>query len=82
MIDGVAFQLVYQTFVFLSRSSISFGLPPLPVRLMSLPAMIQFCVFIMLATESAFGLFPDNPSITLFLIFCLIAVEGFCGGLA
>ncbi|KAG8950154.1 battenin CLN3 protein [Tulasnella sp. 424] len=75
-------QLVYQTFVFFSRSSISLGLPALPTKLLWLPAFVQSFVFIALSTESARGIFPDDPGVTIFLIFCLIAVEGFCGGLA
>ncbi|KAG9041710.1 battenin CLN3 protein [Tulasnella sp. UAMH 9824] len=75
-------QLVYQTFVFFSRSSISLGLPALPTNLLGLPALVQSFVFITLSTESAKGIFPDDVGVTIFLIFCLIAVEGFCGGLA
>ncbi|KAG6857514.1 hypothetical protein H0H87_002139 [Tephrocybe sp. NHM501043] len=49
-------QLVYQTTVFLSRSSISLGIPPLPARLLSLPAVLQAVILVILAFESAVGL--------------------------
>ncbi|KIO34439.1 hypothetical protein M407DRAFT_16955 [Tulasnella calospora MUT 4182] len=75
-------QLVYETFVFLSRSSISLGFPALPTNLLGLPALVQSLIFIALSTESAKGIFPDNVGITISLIFLLIAVEGLCGGLA
>ncbi|KAI0059950.1 batten's disease protein Cln3 [Artomyces pyxidatus] len=76
-------QLVYQLTVFLSRSSISLGLPPLPYRLLYSPAILQACILLALAYESAAGFFSDaseGSSIT--LIFLLISVEGICGGLA
>ncbi|KZV95981.1 batten's disease protein Cln3 [Exidia glandulosa HHB12029] len=77
-------QLVYQTSVFLSRSSISLGIPPLPARLLPLPAIVQAFILAILALESGLGLFADNSdvSIPLFLIFVLISAEGICGGLA
>ncbi|KIO24392.1 hypothetical protein M407DRAFT_15430 [Tulasnella calospora MUT 4182] len=75
-------QLVYQTFVFFSRSSISLGFPALPANLLGLPALVQSFVFITLSTESAKGIFPDDVGTTISLVFLLIAVEGFCGGLA
>ncbi|KAJ7216500.1 batten's disease protein Cln3 [Mycena pura] len=44
-------QLVYQTTVFLSRSSISLGVPALPTRLISLPAIIQAIIFLTLTFD-------------------------------
>ncbi|KAJ7777956.1 batten's disease protein Cln3 [Mycena maculata] len=77
-------QLVYQTTVFLSRSSISIGIPPLPARLLSLPAIIQAVILLLLTVESAVGLFPSDAdeawSIT--AVFLLISLEGICGGSA
>lgn len=77
-------QLVYQTFVFFSRSSISVGLPALPTSLLWIPAMVQSGVLLTLALESAIGIFPEenDPTLTISLVFMLIAVEGVCGGLA
>ncbi|KAH9057339.1 batten's disease protein Cln3 [Lactarius vividus] len=63
-------QLVYQSTVFLSRSSLSLGLPPLPTRAISIPSPI-------LSSESALGYFPD--ALAPGLVFCLIiSVPSFC----
>jgi len=76
-------QLVYQATVFLSRSSISLGLPALPARLLSLPAITQLMILLLLMCESAFGLFsPESEGTSFLFVFVLISVEGFCGGLA
>ncbi|EIW54652.1 batten's disease protein Cln3 [Trametes versicolor FP-101664 SS1] len=76
-------QLVYQSTVFLSRSSISLGLPPLPGRLLSLPAFVQGAILCTLAFESAVGIFGDaHEGVSFALVFLLICVEGVCGGLA
>ncbi|KAF7366479.1 Protein BTN [Mycena sanguinolenta] len=81
-------QLVYQTTVFLSRSSISIGIPPLPAKLLPLPAILQAVILLTLAFESAVGIFPSGPgagdweawSVT--VVFLLISLEGICGGSA
>ncbi|KAJ7507373.1 CLN3 protein-domain-containing protein [Mycena galericulata] len=76
-------QLVYQTTVFLSRSSISIGLPPLPARLLPLPAIIQAGILLALAFESAVGIFPDaSEAWSIGTVFLLISLEGICGGSA
>lgn len=76
-------QLVYQATVFLSRSSISFGLPVLPARLLPLPAIMQTIIFSLLFIESAHGFFPsDWEAISISFVFTLISIEGICGGLA
>ncbi|EJD01806.1 batten's disease protein Cln3 [Fomitiporia mediterranea MF3/22] len=76
-------QLVYQTTVFLSRSSISLGLPPLPGRLLSMPAIVQFGILVILALESGVGLIPaDSEGLAAGIVFVLISIEGVCGGLA
>ncbi|KAF5384288.1 hypothetical protein D9615_003218 [Tricholomella constricta] len=76
-------QLVYQTTVFFSRSSISMGLPPLPFRLLSLPAILQCLILLILGFEAAVGLFPDDASgMSIVTVFLLISLEGICGGLA
>jgi len=43
---------------------------------------VQSIVLVTLATESASGYFPSDISWTFFFIFCLIGIEGICGGLA
>ena len=76
-------KLVYQTTVFLSRSSISLGIPALPARLMPLPAIIQCIIFLALMYESAIGFFGDeSESFSIFFVFTLISLEGLCGGSA
>ncbi|KAL4072190.1 batten's disease protein Cln3 [Scleroderma citrinum] len=76
-------QLVYQTTVFMSRSSISLGIPPLPTRLLSLPAIVQLVILFTLAYESAVGIFAeDYEGRSIVFVFILISIEGICGGLA
>ncbi|TFK31683.1 batten's disease protein Cln3 [Crucibulum laeve] len=76
-------QLVYQSTVFLSRSSISLGLPALPSRLLSLPAILQAAILLALGIESAWGWFgEEREGASILFIFLLISLEGICGGLA
>ena len=76
-------QLVYQSTVFISRSSISLGIPPLPEKLLSLPAVAQFLILVTLMYESAVGIFSeDHPATSILFVFLLISMEGICGGLA
>lgn len=76
-------KLVYQTTVFFSRSSISVGLPPLPLRLLSLPAILQSLILVTLAFESAVGFFPvESSGTSIVVVFLLVSLEGICGGLA
>ncbi|KIL68388.1 hypothetical protein M378DRAFT_8473 [Amanita muscaria Koide BX008] len=76
-------QLVYQATVFFSRSSISLGIPPLPVGLVSLPSIIQAGILLTLLYESAVGFFPaDAEGLNIVTVFLLISLEGFCGGAA
>jgi len=76
-------QLVYQTTVFFSRSSISLGVPPLPARLLPLPAFAQVLILILLAIESGVGIFSeDSQALSFSFVFLLISIEGICGGLA
>ncbi|KAJ7031565.1 batten's disease protein Cln3 [Mycena alexandri] len=81
-------QLVYQTTVFFSRSSISLGVPPLPARLLPLPAVLQAGILLLLAFESAVGIFPsgqgadDTEAWSIATVFLLISLEGICGGSA
>ncbi|KAF9515000.1 hypothetical protein BS47DRAFT_1328482 [Hydnum rufescens UP504] len=75
-------QLIYQTFVFFSRSSISLGIPALPRRLLPLPAILQGFILTSLVLESAFGLLPKSSNQSIPWVALLIAAEGICGGLA
>ncbi|KIY49732.1 batten's disease protein Cln3, partial [Fistulina hepatica ATCC 64428] len=50
-------QLTYQTTVFISRSSISFGIPPIPKRWLAAPAVLQGLILLVLSYESSFGFF-------------------------
>ncbi|KAF9647783.1 batten's disease protein Cln3 [Thelephora ganbajun] len=76
-------QLVYQVTVFLSRSSISLGCPPLPAKLLPVPAIIQLVILLALTYESAIGIFGESSEGTSFLlVFLLVSIEGICGGLA
>ncbi|KAF9011963.1 batten's disease protein Cln3 [Cyathus striatus] len=78
-------QLVYQTTVFLSRSSISLGIPALPKAFLPLPAIVQAGILLALGYESAFGLFnaeQEAKGASILLVFVLVSLEGICGGLA
>ncbi|KAF8909209.1 batten's disease protein Cln3 [Mucidula mucida] len=76
-------QLVYQTTVFFSRSSISIGIPPLPPRLLPLPSVVQGFILVALGYESAVGFFSDeSEELSISLVFLLVSLEGICGGLA
>ena len=76
-------QLVYQTTVFFSRSSISLGLPPLPATLLPAPSLVQALILPLLAIESAAGIFSeDSQGLSFSFVFLLISIEGICGGLA
>lgn len=59
------------------------GLPPLPQRLLPLPAVVQGVILIILATEAAVGFFPDDSEgLSVLMVFVLVCLEGICGGLA
>jgi len=76
-------QLVYQTTVFLSRSSISLGISPLPARFLPLPAILQGVILLALTFESSIGFFPaDSEALSISTVFILVSMEGICGGLA
>ncbi|KAJ4496176.1 batten's disease protein Cln3 [Lentinula edodes] len=76
-------QLIYQTTVFLSRSSISIGIPPLPPNLLPLPSVLQGFILLLLAFESSIGFYADDAEgLSIIAVFALISLEGICGGLA
>lgn len=73
------YQLCYQAFVFLSRSSVSvFMLPAIPQQWLWTPAVCQCTLFAVLATEAVYHWF--RPSIAPSLAIVLVAIEGLAGG--
>lgn len=69
--------------MFLSRSSISLGCPPLPEKLLPATAAVQLVILLTLVYESAIGIFGDSSEGASFsLVFLLVSIEGVCGGLA
>lgn len=78
-------QLVYQTFVFLSRSSLSLlHLPPIPIRYLPLPTLFQLLLLLITSLESATGFLSralgENGAI--YATFFFISCEGLAGGSA
>ena len=50
---------------------------------MSLPAIVQALILLILTLESALGLFGDDAAgYNIGIVFALISIEGICGGLA
>lgn len=82
------YQLIYQSTVFLSRSSISIGFPALPQRWLSAPAVVQGVLTVVLGVESAvgWGVFGAEDGVSedshIWFVMGCIALEGVCGGLA
>jgi len=75
------YQLCYQTFVFISRSSISvLRLPAIPKRFLWAPTIVQCILFAILTAESLYAWF--NPDLASALTIFLICVEGLAGGSA
>lgn len=75
------YQLTYQTFVFLSRSSVSiFRLPAIPKRYLWVPAILQGLLLAVLTTESIYNWFRTSIASPLAIV--LVCVEGLAGGSA
>ena len=86
--------MVDQTFVFLSRSSLALGLPPIPRRLLPLHSIVQGLVLSLLTLQSSHFIFsspaftPPRPpptqgiDRTISFVFVLMCLEGLCGGSA
>lgn len=73
------YQLVYQAFVFISRSYTSIlPLPPIPKAWLWSPAILQVCLLVLLSSESIYDWF--KASIARSLVIVLVAVEGLAGG--
>ncbi|GAA96738.1 uncharacterized protein L969DRAFT_90665 [Mixia osmundae IAM 14324] len=77
-------QLVYQTFVFFSRSSISiFRIPPLPKRLIPLPSLAQVALLGIALLESTRGILTSTfGRHARTSVVAVVALEGLSGGLA
>ncbi|GAA5863940.1 hypothetical protein JCM8547_005287 [Rhodosporidiobolus lusitaniae] len=79
-------QLLYQTFVFLSRSSLSlFHLPPLPLRLLPLPTLLQLGILFITLLEASTSFLPAfflGEHGATWVVAGLICCEGLCGGAA
>ncbi|GAA5954886.1 hypothetical protein JCM3765_007802 [Sporobolomyces pararoseus] len=78
-------QLLYQTFVFISRSSLSIlNLPPLPLSLLPLPTILQLLILFSTILESTHQVFVrwfgENGAV--WLTGGLVCCEGLCGGAA
>lgn len=69
-------QLMYQTFVFLSRSSHLLRLPPIPLRFLAVPSVLQGLILLTLLAEAV------RPTVGVRAVLGLIALEGLCGGSA
>ncbi|KDN44955.1 batten's disease protein Cln3 [Tilletiaria anomala UBC 951] len=73
------YQLTYQTFVFLSRSSISvFRLPAIPKSWLWAPAFVQGFLLVILTTESLCSWFRASIASPISIV--LVCVEGLAGG--
>ena len=78
-------QLLYQTFVFISRSSLSiFHLPPLPLSLLPLPTLIQLLILSLTILESTTSIFVKffGESGATWITIGLVCCEGLAGGSA
>lgn len=86
--------LTYQTFVFISRSSLSLGLPAIPIRFLPLPTVVQILNLLLLSLQASHFILspmeytpPHDISTrgvdsTITKVFLLICLEGLCGGSA
>ena len=73
------YQLVYQGFVFFSRSYTSIlPLPPIPKAWLWTPAIVQLGLLLILSSESVFDWFKESLARSLVIV--LVAIEGLAGG--
>ncbi|GAA6061190.1 hypothetical protein JCM10212_002403 [Sporobolomyces blumeae] len=78
-------QLLYQTFVFVSRSSLSIlHLPPLPIALLPLPTLLQLCILFLTMAEATTSVFVRlfGEAGATWVTAGLVCAEGLCGGAA
>lgn len=75
------YQLTYQAFVFLSRSSLSLlHIPPIPRSLLWIPAIVQAAILVLLTSESLYAWFRESIARSLCIVF--VGIEGLAGGWA
>lgn len=77
------YQLVYQSFVFISRSSLSLlRLPPLPRSLLPLPTVVQLCLLALMVLESSTGFIESivGENGAIYIVLVMVALEGISGG--
>jgi len=59
------------------------GIPPLPAKLLPLPAVVQAIIILTLALDSAKGILEfSDDGWSILCVFLLVSMEGICGGLA
>ncbi|GAA5955657.1 hypothetical protein JCM21900_005075 [Sporobolomyces salmonicolor] len=78
-------QLLYQTFVFISRSSLSIlRLPPLPLALLPLPTLLQLLILLLTTLEASTSFFVNalGEAGATWVTVGLVCTEGLCGGAA
>ncbi|GAA5855539.1 hypothetical protein JCM3766R1_006352 [Sporobolomyces carnicolor] len=78
-------QLLYQTFVFVSRSSLSIlHLPPLPLALLPVPTVLQLAILSVTLLESSTSFLVDwfGEAGATWVTIALVCCEGLCGGAA
>ncbi|GAA6048139.1 hypothetical protein JCM3770_003680 [Rhodotorula araucariae] len=77
--------LLYQTFVFISRSSLAIlRLPPLPLALLPLPTLLQLVILLLTALEARTGFLVAlaGEHGATWAVAALVCAEGLCGGAA
>lgn len=78
-------QLVYQTFVFISRSSLSIlHLPPIPIPYLPLPTLFQLLLLLLTSLQASLGYLESSlgENGAIWVTFGMIACEGLAGGSA
>ncbi|GAA5943219.1 amino acid transporter YHC3 [Sporobolomyces koalae] len=79
------YQLLYQTFVFVSRSSLSIlHLPPLPLALLPVPTIFQLVILALTTWEAKSSVFVHlfGEAGATWCTLVLVSLEGLCGGAA
>lgn len=77
--------MLYQTFVFVSRSSLSIlHLPPLPLALLPVPTVLQLAILSVTLLESSTSFLVDwfGEAGATWVTIALVCCEGLCGGAA
>ena len=84
--SGRLYSLIYQTGVFISRSSLSIlHLPPLPIRLLPLPTLFQLALLALTSLQSLFAYLQSSlgsENAAIWATLGMVALEGLAGGAA